>query len=60
MDLAATELGYANRIIWGGAWDKTLAQYGGDASKYAEEVANYRRRNPGPDFIDGPHFEWKN
>jgi peptidoglycan L-alanyl-D-glutamate endopeptidase CwlK len=59
VDAAATELGYANRIVWGGAWDRTLAQFGGDASKYAEEVSNYRRRNPGKTFIDGPHFEWR-
>ena len=60
MDLAATELGYANHIIWGGAWDKTLAQYGNNPEAYAAEVKAYRQRNPGPDFIDGPHFEWKN
>lgn len=59
MDAAATELGFANRIVWGGAWDRTLAQYGGDAKEYAAEVQKYRDRNPGRDFIDGPHFEWR-
>lgn len=59
MDAAATHLGIANRIVWGGSWDRTLADYGGDASKYAEAVSDYRRRNPRRTFIDGPHFEWK-
>lgn len=59
MDLAATELGYANRIVWGGAWDRTLAQFGGDTEAYAQEVQNWRKRNPGRTFVDGPHFEWR-
>lgn len=57
MDKAATELGYADRITWGGAWDKTLDQFGGEAAAYAQAVEDYKRRHPGPDFIDGPHFE---
>lgn len=59
MDAAATELGYSNRIVWGGAWDRTLADYGGDAKEYAAEVQRYRQRNPGKTFVDGPHFEWR-
>lgn len=59
MDEAATELGLAHRITWGGAWDRTLAQFGGDSKAYMNEVIAYRQRHPGPDFIDGPHFEIK-
>lgn len=59
MDKAATILGIAHRITWGGAWDRTLADYGGDALEYARVVEQYRQRHPGPDFIDGPHFEIK-
>ena len=57
MDKAATELGLAHRITWGGAWDRKLSDFGGDAKAYADEVVAYRNRHPGPDFIDGPHFE---
>lgn len=57
MDLAATQLGIADKITWGGAWDRTLADYGGDSQAYMAEVEAYKRRHPGPDFIDGPHFQ---
>jgi peptidoglycan L-alanyl-D-glutamate endopeptidase CwlK len=57
MDLAATALGIAHRITWGGAWDRKLSDFGGDLSLYKKEVENYKVRHPGPDFIDGPHFE---
>lgn len=59
MDKAATELGIANRIVWGGAWDRTLADFGGEAQAYAQAVEEYRRRRGGRAFVDGPHFEWK-
>lgn len=57
MDQAATELGLAHKITWGGAWDRRLSDFGGDWQAYADEVAKYRNRHRGPDFIDGPHFE---
>ena len=58
MDRAAHELKIEHSIRWGGAWDRTLADFGGDASAYAKEVQLYQQRHAGPDFIDGPHFEW--
>lgn len=57
MDRAAHELGIADRITWGGAWDRRLDSYGGEAAAYAAQVEAYKVRHPGPDFIDGPHFE---
>lgn len=57
MDLSATEAGVAAKIRWGGAWDRTLADFGGDLGSYAQEVTRYRARHVGPDFVDGPHFE---
>lgn len=58
VDLAATELGFADNIRWGGAWDRVLSDFGGNVDAYKKEVELYRSRHPGPDFIDGPHFEW--
>lgn len=57
MDLAATELGIAHLITWGGAWDRKLSDFNADPRAYADAVVEYRNRHPGPDFIDGPHFE---
>jgi peptidoglycan L-alanyl-D-glutamate endopeptidase CwlK len=55
MDKAATELGV--KLRWGGVWDKTLMEYGGSAELMDAEVKAYCERHPGPDFIDGPHWE---
>lgn len=62
MVLAAREKGV--KLRWGGAWDVDIV----DATKGIEdkghlvvavkrEVEAYCKRHPGPDFIDGPHFE---
>lgn len=55
VDQAATELGV--RIRWGGVWDRTMDQYGGDPVAMDAAVKEYCARHPGSDFIDGPHFE---
>lgn len=57
MDRAATELGVANLIVWGGVWDKRLSAYGGSDTAMLKEVLAYNRRHAGSDFNDGPHFE---
>jgi peptidoglycan L-alanyl-D-glutamate endopeptidase CwlK len=59
MDLAATRLNCAQHIRWGGAWDKTLADFGGNESAYKDQTVLYAARHAGKDFLDGPHFEWK-
>lgn len=59
VDQAATDLGFAKNIRWGGAWDKRLSDFGGDVHAYKQEVINYQNRHPGKDFLDGPHFEWR-
>lgn len=59
VDAAATQLGVANKIVWGGAWDRTLADFGGAPAAYKREVELYAARHPGPDFLDGPHYEWR-
>lgn len=55
MDDAAQALGV--QLIWGGVWDKRMDQYGGSAAAIEAEVQAYCRRHPGPDFIDGPHYQ---
>lgn len=57
MDTAATQLGYADRLCWGGVWDKFIDMYGGSPEKMKAEVAAYGVRHPGPDFVDGPHYQ---
>lgn len=62
VDRAAEEMGIARNIRWGGAWDRRLSDFGGDARAYAQAVADYsaRRRAMGRRriFIDGPHYEY--
>lgn len=55
---AADELGV--RLIWGGVWDRVLADLPGDATGIEKAVNAYvaRRLTLGKTaFIDGPHFE---
>jgi len=56
-DQAATE--HNVRIRWGGVWDRIMLDYGGSPEAIEKAVAEYCRRHPGPDFIDGPHYELK-
>jgi len=45
------------RVRWGGCWDRVLNDLGATADDMRKAVAGYCARHPGPDFIDGPHFE---
>lgn len=52
------------RLRWGGVWDRALADLAPAGTAMADlpaalkaAVAGYCVRHPGPDFIDGPHFE---
>ncbi len=58
VDAAATALGVAGNIRWGGIWDKRMSAYGGSAMAIMKELATYRIRHAGPDFVDGPHYEY--
>ncbi len=61
MDTVATHWGIANHIRWGGAWDTRLDKFGdpNDLKAYESECRAYALRHPGKDFLDGPHFEWR-
>lgn len=52
MQISAIKL----RILlrWGADWDMTLNELSDNLEK---EVRNYCIRHPGPDFLDGPHYE---
>jgi peptidoglycan LD-endopeptidase CwlK len=45
----------AIRLRWGGVWDRSFADL--DPAALKREVEAYAARHPGPDFLDGPHFE---
>lgn len=52
---AAAEAGLD--LVWGGVWDRRLSDLPDTATGLATAVKAYCARHPGPDFIDGPHFE---
>lgn len=56
---AAKQINLLDKVCWGGVWDKPMSFYFGDGSAAAMEAAveAYKKRHPGPDFIDGPHYQ---
>ena len=58
MDCAASYLGVADKIRWGGAWDRVLSDFGGSPAAYKQECRLYAERLGRKPFLDGPHFEW--
>ena len=54
---AATELNVPLR--WGGVWDRRFTALPMTAAGIKSAVHAYCERHPGPDFIDGPHFEMR-
>lgn len=56
MAKAAEELDI--EIIWGGVWDKVMSKYpNGTPGAVMAALEAYKKRHPGDDFLDGPHFE---
>lgn len=45
------------RLRWGGCWDKVFNDIAAGADALQAAVVEYCTRHPGPDFLDGPHFE---
>jgi len=52
---AAVEQGV--ELTWGGVWDRRLNDLPADADGIEAAAKAYCARHPGPDFIDGPHYE---
>ncbi|WP_026790333.1 M15 family metallopeptidase [Pleomorphomonas oryzae] len=44
-------------ITWGSIWDRNLAQLPDTLPGIADAVEAYKARHPGPDFLDGPHYQ---
>lgn len=58
MALAAEELQLRDKMCWGGVWDRWMNQYPCDTAPDAKKATDaYCGRHPGPDFVDGPHFQ---
>ena len=55
MHAAAIELKVP--LVWGGVWERQLNSLPAGRSAMKAAVEQYCLRHPGPDFIDGPHFE---
>lgn len=55
VDAAATELRV--RLVWGAVWDRCMMDYGGSPAALKGAVEAYKIRHPGPDFLDGPHYQ---
>lgn len=53
---AAVDQG-AGDIYWGGVWDRPLVSLPATVKGIQSAVKEYCVRHPGPDFIDGPHFQ---
>lgn len=55
VDEAATQLKVP--LIWGAVWDRQMDAYGGSITELKKAVEEYKTRHPGPDFLDGPHYQ---
>lgn len=44
-------------LTWGGVWDRPMSALGYGAAALKRDVEAYAARHPGPDFLDGPHYQ---
>jgi len=47
----------ATPIVWGGVWDRRLNDLPSGSEGIKAAVAEYCVRHPGPDWLDGPHYQ---
>lgn len=57
MSKSAAALGLAARLTWGGNWYEPMSRYGAAPSDMTAAIERYKRNHPGPDMIDGPHYQ---
>lgn len=57
MAVSAAALGLAGKLTWGGNWFEPMGKYGTSPDDMRAAIARYKVQHPGPDFIDGPHFQ---
>ena len=60
MSVAAKSLGLASRLKWGCDWYRAMDEYGSGVADMLKAIEHYKAAHPGTDFIDGPHFEYRN
>ena len=58
MAVSAAALGLSGRLTWGGNWYEPMARYGTSPDDMRAAIARYKAKHPGPDWIDGPHFQY--
>lgn len=56
---AAKELKVAHKIRWGAVWDRRLSALPTSAGGLKKAAHAYTVRHAGKDFLDGPHWEWR-
>ena len=49
---------YGVRLTWGGNWYEAINDYCHSPSDARAAVERYKAKHPGPDWIDGPHFQF--
>lgn len=52
---AAETLGVS--LVWGAVWDRRLEDLGTTTIALQGSIDGYKLRHPGPDFLDGPHYQ---
>lgn len=55
--MAQAARGFGVPLRWGGVWDRGLGGCGQTPDEMRAAVLAYTQRHPGPDFLDGPHYE---
>jgi peptidoglycan L-alanyl-D-glutamate endopeptidase CwlK len=59
MSRSAAALGLSGRLTWGGNWLEPMGKYGSSPDDMTAAMERYKRIHPGPDWLDGPHFEFR-
>lgn len=59
MSVSAKAIGLDGKLVWGCQWYERMSQYGSTIADMKAATERYKAAHPGPDFLDGPHFEYR-
>ena len=59
MSYSAAALSLSGRLTWGGNWLEPMGRYGSTPDDMRAAIDRYKKTHPGPDWIDGPHYEFR-